>query len=999
MRSGIEAHILGPLEVLVEGKQVELKGGKQRELLGVLLVHANEIVSVDGLIDALWGAAPPPSAPKSLQALVSRLRADLGVASGELETHGYGYRLRLDAERLDADVFRGRVEDGRRALAAGHAEAAAETLRAALALWRGPALADFRYHDFAQSETERLEELRLAAQEERFAAELELGRHQELVTELSPLVGEHPLRERLRGQLMLALYRSGRQAEALETYDDARRALAGELGLEPGEPLQRLQRQILEHDPSLAAPARPRGLPGKRSSRRPLLVLGVGALVVALAAGAALQQGLGGDREVEAAGALALDPDSGDLVGRLALGTAPSSVAIGGGSAWIVDADDGTITEVDLETRKAVRTFSTGTVPVDIAVQGQTVWIANAPNGGGGFPQSISRLDAESGVVDTTIELPPFPGGQVPNVFAGFSRQLIAATPDAIWVIGGAGNVSRIDPGSNAVVATLPGVRAENIAVGEGRVYVTEASVVAELDPATNAVVRRTELEAEYLAGLAIGAGAVWVADPLGGIVWRIGTGASPSKRSIKLDVWVAGLAFGEGSLWAVNEIGDAVYRVDPRTARSEVVHRVSAPRAVAADDGAVWVTAAAPPSPDRSLPATVCGDVIYEGRGTPDLLLVSDLPLKGDPRASTRPIAQGIELALRQRDFEAGGYTVGYQSCDSATAQAGISDVLRCATNVKAFARNLSVVGVVGAYHSFCSYFQIPIANEAPDGPLAMISPSNTFIGLTVDKKLYPTGTRNYVRIAAAEHLEAVAHAELARSLNRRRVVTLTPSGDEFYTGFARRIEAVATRVGVEVVGEEVYAAEGRSFGALARRVREMKPDAVSVADILRPSSAALIRDLRAALGPKVALIVPDGFLVFGDLTKLAGPATDSLYVTNYGYPNRLLPPRGKQFLEAFARMNDGEQGPDFAAAYGAQAAEILLDAVARSDGSRASVTRELRRTRISNGILGDISFDRNGDLARAPVTAFRVGKSDFVVDRVVIARSALLRKSSGRE
>jgi len=137
----------------------------------------------------------------------------------------------------------------------------------------------------------------------------------------------------------------------------------------------------------------------------------------------------------------------------------------------------------------------------------------------------------------------------------------------------------------------------------------------------------------------------------------------------------------------------------------------------------------------------------------------------------------------------------------------------------------------------------------------------------------------------------------------------------------------------------------------------------------------------------------------VFGDLTKLAGGATDTLYVTNYGYPNRLLPPRGKQFLASFARTNGGERGPDFAAAYGAQAAEILLDAIARSDGSRASVTREVRRTRIESGILGDISFDRNGDLVSAPVTAFRVGRNRFVVDRVVIARSALLPKGADRE
>jgi len=149
-----------------------VRGGKQRELLALLVVHANDVVSSDGLIEGLWRDQPPPSALKTLQVLLSRLRSDLGSASGALETHGYGYLLRVDPERFDADAFRAGVEGGRRALARGEAEEAATALRAALALWRGQALAEFRYHEFAQSEIARLEELRLAAQEERIAADL-----------------------------------------------------------------------------------------------------------------------------------------------------------------------------------------------------------------------------------------------------------------------------------------------------------------------------------------------------------------------------------------------------------------------------------------------------------------------------------------------------------------------------------------------------------------------------------------------------------------------------------------------------------------------------------------------------------------------------------------------------------------------------------------------------------------------------------------------------------
>jgi DNA-binding SARP family transcriptional activator len=321
----IQARILGPLEIDVADTRVEIRGGKQRELLAVLLIHADDVVSADSIIDALWGASPPPSALKTLQALVSRLRSTLGAASGALETHGHGYRLHLEPDQLDATAFRTGLEEGRRALARGDTSAAAGRLRDVLALWRGPALVEFRYDEFAQSEIARLDELRLAALEERIEADLELGRHNELVVELEELVAEQPLRERLRGQLMLALYRAGRQAEALSTYQDGRRALAEELGLEPSEGLQRLERQILEHDAALAPPARPtrpRALPAT-AWRHPRRVAIAGLLVLIAASGAAAYQGTRSGEIAEAAGLLALEPASGELVGNVPLGAAP----------------------------------------------------------------------------------------------------------------------------------------------------------------------------------------------------------------------------------------------------------------------------------------------------------------------------------------------------------------------------------------------------------------------------------------------------------------------------------------------------------------------------------------------------------------------------------------------------------------------------------------------------------------------------------------------------
>jgi DNA-binding SARP family transcriptional activator/ABC-type branched-subunit amino acid transport system substrate-binding protein/DNA-binding beta-propeller fold protein YncE len=986
MGSGIEARILGPLEVVVEGERVELRGGKQGELLAVLLIHANAVVSSDRLIEGLWSDEPPPSALKTLQALVSRLRSDLGSASGALETRGYGYRLHV--ERLDAEEFSAGVEDGRRALARGDAADAADTLRAALALWRGPPLAEFRYRDFAQAEVARLDELRVAALEERVAADLELGRHQELIVELEELVAEHPLRERLRGQLMLALYRSGRQAEALARYDEGRRRLAEELGLDPGEALQQLQRQILAHDRSVAAPEPERRLRVASRSRVPVLVAALGALVLAIAAGAALQRGLGGDEELEAAGALALDPDSGEVIERVPLGTAPSALALGEGSVWVVDADDRTVSQIDLQTRTLVRTFSTSATPTDVAVGAGSLWIGNAPSTGSLLPTSITRLDAETGLVVDTIELGTPPAGHLYGVIAGFSRQHIAAAEDAVWVINPDLTVARIDPRSNRIVARIDDVRAENIAVGEGQIWITEGTRLAEIDPSVNAIARRIELQVDTLAGIAIGGGAVWAADPLGGKLWRVETGPNPTRRAIPLETWVAGVSFGEGAVWVTNEITDTVHRIDPRTGRPKQVGRATSPRAIDAGDGGVWLTAASPPSEDAALPASVCRDVHYGRDGTPDVLIVSSLPLQGDLRQLTQPMVDAIRLVFEQRGFEAGAFSVGYQSCDSSTAQVGEEDIFRCGFNAKAFSQNLRVVSVFGSFTSPCAYPQIPIANEAPGGPLAMISPSNTDDGLTEDDDLYPSGKRNYFRLATPNRYEGAAQAELARQLGHDRLFLLTSRAGEYGPRFPAGMRAYAKRVGVEIVGDAPFDPEAETFQQLVQKVAGSRPDAVAIVGILTPATGALIRELRAALGPEVALSAPDAFALPEDLRALAGKAAEGMYVTNYGVPNDKLTPRGKEFLESFAAQNGGDAGPDLAASYGAQAAEILLDAIARSDGTRASVVEEVRRTQVSNGILGDVAFDAKGDLVEGPITILRFVRGDLVVDRVVRVR-----------
>ena len=241
----LDLRVLGPLEAHGDRGAIPLGGQKQRALLGLLVLNAGRVVATDRLLDELWGEQPPRTAATSLQNMVSNLRKALGAE--RLETRPPGYRLCVEQEETDLGRFERLVADARPL----SGEQRSQVLSSALALWRGAPLADFAFETFAQSEIRRLEERRLVTLEERIEADLDCGRHSELVAELEALVEQHPFRERLRAQLMIALYRAGRQAEALQAYHDARRALVDELGIEPGRPLQELFARILRQDRSL----------------------------------------------------------------------------------------------------------------------------------------------------------------------------------------------------------------------------------------------------------------------------------------------------------------------------------------------------------------------------------------------------------------------------------------------------------------------------------------------------------------------------------------------------------------------------------------------------------------------------------------------------------------------------------------------------------------------------------------------------------------------------
>ena len=278
-------------------------------------------------------------------------------------------------------------------------EAAASRLEEALALWRGPALADLAYEEAAREEIARLDELRIAAVEERIDADLDCGRHAELIPELQGLVGQHPSRERLRGQLMLALYRSGRQAEAVNAYADARRALSEELGIEPGAELRDLERRVLAHDPTLAPPRRARlAAAGDGLRRRWLLLAGAALLLAAAVAAAAVELTSGGTQAgiANLAGDSVglIDPASGRIVGQFPVGTAPTQVVADTTAAWTLNVNDATIARADLTTGASRRT-GIGATPVALALGAGSVWVSYATSGGEG-PYGVVRLDPDT---------------------------------------------------------------------------------------------------------------------------------------------------------------------------------------------------------------------------------------------------------------------------------------------------------------------------------------------------------------------------------------------------------------------------------------------------------------------------------------------------------------------------------------------------------------------------------------------------------------------------
>lgn len=968
---------------------------RQRSVLAILLLHRGETLSSDRLIDELWGQRPPADAQTALQQHVSRLRKVL-EPHALLVTRAPGYALDIAPEQLDLERFRALVEQGRGQLDEA-AEAAAQTLRRALALWRGPPLADIATESFAAGATRALEEERLAALETRIDADLACGQHAELVAELRAQVREHPLRERFREQLMLALYRSGRQAEALDVYADARRTLVEELGLEPGPELQRLQQAILAHDTALAAPAPRRRLSAGR--RRRVLAAGIAAAVVlvaaSLAVGVALGRDDGGDVATVAAPGegtiVSLDASTGAVRRRIPAGRTPSAIAVRNGVVWVVDADTQTVYRLS-ELSRAVDTFSTGATPTDIAVGAGSAWVANGrrltkAQFVGPVATEIARLDLTTGTERAEIRL-PLQDAALSNLVENH----VAVRGDAVWAVTPDFAVVRIEAATGAITARSNAVPAAAVASGPAGVWVlgVDGSVV-RLHERTAKPIFRTRVPASSIGSIAVGPDAVWVTSPQDGTLWRIGGGRTATLGAIELDRGVSDVIVGRDAIWVANPLAGTLLKVDPERASVErTIDLGGVPRSLALDGETLWVAFVADPTASttevagvRPFPASTCEPVLA-GKGSSDVLVVSDHPLQGGVRVSTPQMLQAIAFVLRERDFRAGRFKVAFQSCDDSVARTGLFDEPKCAANARAYADNPDVVGVIGTLNSACSVAALPELNRAPEGPLAMVSPLNGFVGLTragpgvdpaLPAALYPTGVRNYARVFPTDDLEGAALALLARQRGHRAVYILDDGDPGYGALHATAFETAAPRVGLTVSGRASWDRRAKDYEALVEDVARSGARAVFIGGLLDTNAGGVIRDLRARLGTSVDLLATAGLTPLPLLVQRAGPAALGMYVSLAGAVTETLPAAGAQFVERFGRTQPGVE-VEPSSVYAAQATEVLLDAIARSDGTRASVVEELFRTQVRNGLLGSFGFDRNGDITESPVTIMRVAR-----------------------
>jgi DNA-binding SARP family transcriptional activator/ABC-type transport system substrate-binding protein len=685
--SALQFRILGPLQVLDEGRLLPLGGAKQRSALAMLLLGRNQVVSRDQLIDGLWGTSPPPSAGPSLETYVSRLRRVL-PGDGDharLVTQPPGYRLRVEAGELDLERFETLLEQARTARAAGDFERARTALREALSLFRGAPLEDLVHAPFAQAEIGRLEELRLGALEQRLEADLAVGRHDEVVGELESLAARHPFREVLWGQLMLALYRAGRQGEALLAFDHARRTLAEELGADLGPSLKNLHQQILQQDPSLEhtasrsavatagapgkpapradeahlAPAGPKlprtappstppaageGRPRRRSRPAPRAVavaVGLGILVAALAVLVPrLVEEDAGDATYSA-GTVLIDLESGENIASIPRSRLPVAAypIFAGGHFWVNNWSPNAYVEIDPK-RGAIlneitppardpsvsKDFSTVT---PFAVQGHTLWVNSGDD--------LVKMDIALGKEVDRFELDDL--GQGAGVAEG-----VAAGANSVWVSRsvGRGQILRLDPETGRPEHVWDNVTPYlNLAYRDGSLWVADEHGIARIDSRTNLLTPVSGIHGNCGGGgggcVMAGGGAGWTSHESNGSVYKVDRDGHIAA-TYTIGIGARFLSFSDGILWVANYDAGTVTGIDAVTGKLTATYRFGHPVGPMAAGNGVLLASLEPGRPIEeriaALPGTVATFFAHFGE------------LGDEPAVNTDPGGYQIEFA-----------------------------------------------------------------------------------------------------------------------------------------------------------------------------------------------------------------------------------------------------------------------------------------------------------------------------------------------------------------
>jgi branched-chain amino acid transport system substrate-binding protein len=780
--------------------------------------------------------------------------------------------------------------------------------------------------------------------------------------------------------------------------------------------------QVIEVVSEVELPPAP-DAPQPTVRRRNPLVLAAGAAILVggiIAAVMGLTRGGGGApaglASVVPDSLAVVDPKTNEIIGQVQIPGRPSLVAASRRFIWVASDASRTVSSVAADTRAVTHVVAPNATPSALAADGDAVWVLD------GIRRMLLKIDPAYDEPTRRIALPRAP--PLPATNRRLSSLSVFAGADALWVTDGSTRLLRIDRESGQILKTLDVHEPlDDVAVGAGGVWAIsgEAASVLKIDTQARAVktririVNRLGTTAPFPVAVAVGEGSVWVVNGNTQTVTRIDPEFDSVTATIPLGIGrnPSDITTGAKAVWVANGGNGTLARIDPSTNSVATIPLGNSPTGVAVGGPWVWVSVqpgftAFPRSASEAagaqletLPASRCSPVEFQGKGQPHYLIASDLPFQGQSSlAETLQMSDAVRFVLAQHQFKAGPYSVGYQSCDDSIASTGSYDVGRCKANAEAYAATQSVIGLIAGYNSGCVQPQLAVLAGARGGPLAMIGTASTYVGLThagpatargEPQKYHPDGKRSFVRVVAADDLQAAANAVLAKRLGVTRLYLLH-DGDPYGFGIAANVRQAATKLGIPIAGFERWDPHARTYTALARRVRRARADGVFLGGSVDISNGpALVKDLRSVLGQRVHILLPDGFSPISAFAQLAGPAAEGITVSLPTPAPERLGSEGQRFVADFRRAIG--RPVEVYSLTTAQGTEVLLDAIARSDGTRASVTRELFKTKVTNGILGSFSFDRNGDTTAGAVTIYRIVDGKPTVFSVITPPPSLVR------